>query len=48
MAWYYLEQFSRISDGHPYPFYPEVPPPPPPPADQLPTHVSAVHKRQDY
>ena len=27
MTWYFLEQFSRISDGHPYPFYPEVPPP---------------------
>ena len=26
MAWYFLGQFSRISDGHPYPFYPEVPP----------------------
>ena len=30
MAWYFLRQFSRISDGHPYPFYPEVPPPLPP------------------
>ena len=28
MAWYFLGWFSRISDGHPYPFYPEVPPPP--------------------
>ena len=28
MAWYFLGQFSRISDGHLYPFYPEVPPPP--------------------
>ena len=28
MAWYFLGYFSRISDGHPYPFYPEVPPPP--------------------
>ena len=25
----YFSRFSRISDGHPYPFYPEVPPPPP-------------------
>ena len=27
MAWYFLGSFSRICDGHPYPFYPEVPPP---------------------
>ena len=27
MPWYFLGYFSRISDGHPYPFYPEVPPP---------------------
>ena len=26
MAWYFLGLFSRISDGHSYPFYPEVPP----------------------
>ena len=29
MAWYFLGWFSRISDVHPQPFYPEVPPPPP-------------------
>ena len=28
MVWYFLGEFSTISDGHPYPFYPEVPPPP--------------------
>ena len=28
MAWYILGLFSRISDGHSYPFYPIVPPPP--------------------
>ena len=28
MAQYFLEEFSRISDGHAYPFYPRVPLPP--------------------
>ena len=28
MAWYFLGEFSRISDGNPYSFYPRVPPPP--------------------
>ena len=27
MAWYFLGYFSRISDGHSKPFYPEVLPP---------------------
>ena len=26
MAWYFLGYFSGISDGYPYPFYPEVTP----------------------
>ena len=36
-----LGYFSRISDGHPYPFYPEVPPPPPPPGLCVIWNVSA-------
>ena len=27
MVWYFLGYLFRISDGHLYPFYPEVPPP---------------------
>ena len=35
MAWYILGLFSRISDGHSYPFYPDSTPPPPETIDRF-------------